>query len=45
MAAWNRRELQRLERKAKRQSRAVKDAGQMVHSRPSKDLAKTMRET
>ena len=45
LAAWNKRELQRLERKAKRQSRVVKGTGQMVHSRPSKDLAKMMDET
>jgi hypothetical protein len=42
LAAWNRREMQRLERKAKQQSRAVKGTSQMVHSRPSKDLAKMM---
>ena len=44
LAAWNKRELQRLERKAKQQSRAVKSTGQIMHSRPSRDLAKTMRE-
>ena len=45
LAAWNKRELQRLERKAKQQSRAVKGTGQIMHSRPSKDLAKMMDET
>ena len=45
LTAWNKRELQRLERKAKQQSRAVKGAGQIMHSRPSKDLAKMMDET
>jgi len=45
LTAWNKRELQRLERKAKQQSRAVTGAGRMVHSRPSKDLAKMMDET
>jgi hypothetical protein len=42
LAAWNRRDLQRLERKAKQQSRAVKGTGEMAHSRASKDLAKMM---
>jgi hypothetical protein len=45
LAAWNSRELQRLEPKAKQQRRAVKGTGQMVHSRPSKELAKMMDET
>ncbi len=40
LAAWNKREIQRLEHKAERQGRAVKGAGQMVRSRPSKDLAR-----
>ena len=45
LAAWNRREMQRLERKAQQQSRAVKGTRQMARSRPSKDLAKMMDET
>jgi hypothetical protein len=45
LAAWNRREMQRLERKAKQPARAVKGTRQMAHSRPSKDLAKMMHET
>ena len=45
LAAWNKREMQRLERKAQQQSRAVKGTRQMARSRPSKDLAKMMDET
>ena len=45
LAAWNKREMQRLERKAKQPARAVKGTRQMVRSRPSKDLAKMMHET
>jgi hypothetical protein len=45
LAAWNRRELQRLEGKAKQPARAVRGTGQMARSRPSKDLAKMMDET
>jgi len=45
LAAWNKRELQRLERKAKQPARAVKGTGQMAHSRAPKDLAKVMDET
>jgi len=44
LAAWNKREIQRLERKAKQPARAAKGTRQMVHPRPSKDLAKTMRD-
>jgi len=44
LAAWNRREIQRLERKAKQPARAASGTRQMVRSRPSKDLAKTMRD-
>ena len=39
MAAWNKRELERLELKAEQHARAVKGAGQMARSRPSKSLA------
>ncbi len=45
LAAWNKREMQRLERKAKQPARAVTGTRQMAHSRPSKDLAKMMDET
>lgn len=45
LAAWNKREIQRLERKAKHPARAVKGTRQMVHSKASKDLAKMMRKT
>jgi len=44
LAAWNKREMQRLERKAKQPARAAKGTRQMVHSRSSKDLAKAMRD-
>ena len=45
LAAWNQREKQRLERKAKRQVRAVKGAGQMARSGPPRGLAGTSHET
>jgi hypothetical protein len=45
LAAWNKREVERLERKAKRHGRAVQGAGQMMRSGSPKDLARTMRET
>ena len=45
LAAWNKREIERLEHKAEHQAHAVKDAGQMVRSEVSKDLAKKMHET
>jgi hypothetical protein len=41
LAAWNKREMQRLERKADRQARAVKGAGQMARSGPPRGLAGT----
>lgn len=37
LAAWNKREMERLERKAKQPARAVMGTRQMVRSRPSKD--------
>jgi hypothetical protein len=33
LAAWDKRQIQRLERKAKRQGRVIKGAGQMMRSR------------
>jgi hypothetical protein len=42
LAAWNKREIQRLEHKAEQHGRAVKGAGQMVRSRPSKGLERKM---
>jgi hypothetical protein len=39
LAAWNQREMQRLERKAQRQTRAVKGAAQMARSGPPRGLA------
>ena len=39
LAAWNQREMQRLERKAQRQARAVKGAAQMARSGPPRGLA------
>ena len=45
LAAWNKREIQRLEHKAEQQAHAVKGAEQMVRSEVSKDLAKKMHET
>jgi hypothetical protein len=45
LTAWNKRQVQRLERKAQQPSRAVKGTRQMVHARPSKDLAKMTHET
>ena len=40
LAAWNKREIQRLEHKAEQEARAVKGAARMVRSRPSKGLAR-----
>lgn len=40
LAAWNKREIQRLEHKAEQHGRAVKGAGQMAPSRPSEGLAR-----
>jgi hypothetical protein len=45
LAAWNKREIQRLEHKAGQQARAVKGAEQMVRSEVSKELVKKTRET
>lgn len=45
LAAWDKRQMQRLERKAQQPGRAVKGTRQMVRARPSKDLAKVMHET
>ena len=45
MSAWNQREMQRLERKAQRQGRAVKGAAQMARSGPPRGLAGTSHET
>jgi hypothetical protein len=39
LRAWNKREIQRLERKAQRQGRAVKSSARMARSRATKDLA------
>ena len=45
LAAWNKREIQRLQRKAEQQGRAVKGTRQIVRSGASKDLARKMHET
>ena len=45
LAAWNKREIQRLERKAEHQGHAVKGAGQMMRSGAAKDLARKIHET
>ena len=45
LAAWNQREMQRLERKAQRQARAVKGAAQMARSGPPRGLAGTSHQT
>ena len=45
LQAWNQREMQRLERKAQRQARAVKGAAQMARSGPRRGLAGTSHET
>ena len=45
LAAWNQREMQRLERNAQRQGRAVKGSAQMARSGPPKDLAGSGHET
>jgi len=39
LAAWDKRQLQRLERKAKAQGRAVKGTGQMIRSGAPRHLA------
>jgi len=45
LAAWNQREMQRMERKAQRQARAVKGAAQMARSGPPRGLAGSGHET
>ena len=45
LAAWNQREMQRLERKAQRQVRAVKGSAQMARSGPRRGLAGSSHET
>jgi len=45
LAAWNKREMQRLEHKAQRQTRAVKGAAQMARSGPPRGLAGSGPET
>jgi len=43
LAAWDKRQVHRLEVKAQQQVRAAKDTRRMIRSRPSKDLAQKMR--
>jgi len=43
LAAWNKREMQRLEHKAEREARAVRGAGRMARPGPRRGLAGTMR--
>jgi hypothetical protein len=45
LSAWNQREMQRLERKAQRQARAIKGAAQMARSGPPRGLAGSGHET
>jgi hypothetical protein len=45
LSAWNKREMQRLERKAQRQGKAVKGAAQMARSGPPRGLAGSGHET
>jgi len=45
LSAWNKREMQRLERKAQRQARAVKGSAQMARSGPPRGLAGSGHET
>ena len=45
LVAWNQREMQRLERKAERQARAVKGAGRMARAGRPRGLARSGRET
>jgi hypothetical protein len=45
LSAWNKREMQRLERKAQRQGKAVKGAAQMARTGPPRGLAGTSHET
>jgi hypothetical protein len=44
LSAWNQREMQRLERRAQRQARAVKGAAQMARPGPPGGLAGTSRQ-
>jgi hypothetical protein len=45
LAAWDRRQIKRLERKAQRQARAVKGSAQMARSGPPRGLAGSGHET
>ena len=45
LAAWNKREMQRLENKAQRQARSVKGATRMARSGPPRGLAGSGHET
>ena len=45
LAAWDRRQIQRVERKAQRQARAVKGSAQMARSGPRRGLAGSGHET
>ena len=45
LAAWNQREMQRMEHQAQRQARGVKGAAQMARSGPPRGLAGTSHET
>jgi len=45
LQAWNKREMQRLERKAERQARAVKGSARMARSAPPRGLAGTDHQT
>jgi hypothetical protein len=44
LKAWDKRQIQRMERKAQRQRRAVKGAAQMARSGPPRGLAGTLSE-
>ena len=45
LAAWDRRQMQRMEREAQRQARAVKGSAQMARSGPPRGLAGSGHET
>ena len=45
LQAWNERQIQRMERKAQRQARAVKGSAQMARSGPPRGLAGTGHQT
>jgi len=45
LAAWDKRQIHRIEVKAQQQGLSVKGTRRMIRSRPSKDLPQTMRET